>query len=195
VHEDKNITGIILAGGLSSRLGTNKAFIKIGDKTLIENTHDLIKEFCNEILISANTTEGFGLPDHRIIADERKGLGPIGGIYSCLKHSKSDNNLVVAVDIPFINNGLIQLLFSNMTDAEMVVPVTGNGKAEPLCAVYKKSVLPHLEKMIAENDLKVQNLTNYCRSKKLLISSQQEFYHDRLFHNVNTPDDSNLLSL
>ena len=183
------ITGIILAGGRSSRMGTDKAFIKIGNRTLIENTYDLIKDYCSEILISANNHTGYSFPEQWIIPDDQQGLGPIGGIYSCLKRSGTVNNLVVAVDIPFINNGLIQFLLSNMADVELVVPITGKGKAEPLCAVYKKSVLPHLEKMVTELDLKVQNLMNYCKSKKLLISEELEFYNDRLFHNVNTPDD------
>ena len=189
VKKKTDITGIILAGGQSSRMGTDKAFIKIGNRTLIENSYDLIKNYCSEILISTNNHSGYSFPEQWIIPDDRQGLGPIGGIYSCLKRSGTVNNLVVAVDIPFINNGLIQFLLSNMADVELVVPITGKGKTEPLCAVYKKSVLPHLEKMITEHDLKVQNLMNYCKSKKLLISEELEFYNDRLFHNVNTPDD------
>lgn len=174
---------------------TDKAFIKIGNKTLIENTYDMIKDHCKYILISANNHACFSFPEQWIIPDHRRGLGPIGGIYSCLKHSGTENNLVMAVDIPFINNGLIQFLLANMADAELVIPITGNGKAEPLCAVYKKSVLPHLEKMITENNLKVQNLMNYCKTKKLPVYTKQEFYHDRLFYNVNEPDDLNQLTL
>lgn len=189
VKKKTDITGIILAGGQSSRMGTDKAFIKIGNRTLIENSYDLIKNYCSEILISTNNHSGYSFPEQWIIPDDRQGLGPIGGIYSCLKRSGTVNNLVVAVDIPFINNGLIQFLLSNMADVELVVPITGKGKTEPLCAVYKKSVLPHLEKMVTEHDLKVQNLMNYCKSKKLLISEELEFYNDRLFHNVNTPYD------
>jgi molybdopterin-guanine dinucleotide biosynthesis protein A len=184
-----DITGIILAGGQSSRLGTDKAFIKIGNKTLIENTYEVITDYCKEVLISANNHTGHSFPEQRIIPDYIPGLGPIGGIYSCLKHSGTENNLVVAVDIPFINKGLIQFLISDMADAELIIPISGDGKAEPLCALYKKSVLPHLEKMIAKKDLKVQNLTHYCKSKKLPVSHKQGFYHDRLFYNINTPDD------
>jgi molybdopterin-guanine dinucleotide biosynthesis protein A len=188
------ITGIILAGGQSSRLGTDKAFIKIGKKTLFENIYGLISDYCKEVLISANNHTGYSFHEQRIIPDCITGLGPIGGIYSCLKHSGTENNLVVAVDIPFINKGLIQFLLSNMADAELIIPVSVNGKAEPLCALYNKSVLPYLEKMIAKKDLKVQNLIHYCKSKKLLVSHEQEFYHDRLFNNINTPDDLNQLT-
>lgn len=190
-----DITGIILAGGQSSRMGTDKALIKYGNKTLIEHTFDLIRGYCKKILISANNPAVHSFPEQWIIPDEKKGLGPIGGIYSCLKHSETENNLVVAVDIPFINHGLIQFLLSNISNAALVVPVTTQGKVEPLCAVYKKSVLPYLERMLAENNLKVQNLMLYCKSKKLRISTAQEFYHNRLFYNVNSPDDFNHLNL
>ena len=195
VMKNADITGIILAGGRSSRMGTDKAFIKIGNKTLIENAIDLIKDYCGEILISTNIHTGNSFPERRLIPDERQGLGPIGGIYSCLKRSGTEQNLVIAVDIPYINNGLIQFLLSNVADFELVIPVTGKGKPEPLCAVYKKSILPYLEKMIAETDLKVQNLMKYCKTEKLNVSGEQKFYHDRLFHNVNTPDDLNLHTL
>jgi molybdopterin-guanine dinucleotide biosynthesis protein A len=173
-----DITGIILAGGRSSRMGTDKAFTKIGDKTLIENTCGLLKKYCIEILISANKKINETISGQCVIPDEREGLGPIGGIYSCLKHSGTINNLVVAVDIPFINHGLIQFLLANTDDNELVIPFTGVGKVEPLCAVYKKSVLPYLEKMIAEKDLKVQNLMNYCKSKKLPVTKELKFYDE-----------------
>ncbi len=192
--KNSSISGIILAGGRSSRMGTDKAFIQIGSKTLIEKMFDLIKKYCVEILISANDNTGYSFPGQRIIPDERHGLGPIGGIYSCLKQSRTENNLVIAVDMPFINDGLIQFLLANTGNAELVVPATGKGKIEPLCAVYRKSVAAYLEKMIAENDLKVQNLMNYCRSHKLHITREQEFYNDRLFFNVNTQADFNKLT-
>ncbi len=184
-----DVTGIILAGGQSSRMGTDKTFVKIGGKTLIENAFNLIKDYCNKILISSNSPSGYSFPGQRIIPDEKPGLGPIAGIYSCLKHSQSDINLVVAVDVPFINHGLIQFLLSHAADADLVVPVSVQGKVEPLCAVYRKTVIPYLEKMIAENDLKVQNLLRYCKSKKIPVTSEHEFYHNRLFYNVNSPDD------
>lgn len=192
---NRDITGIILSGGQSSRMGTDKAFIRLGNKTLIEHTCELIREYCREILISTNKRNKYLLPEHRIIADEIKGLGPIGGIYTCLKYSGTKDNLVVAVDIPFINSGLIQYLLSFTGEAELVIPCIRGASMEPLCAVYSKSVVKYLEAMIAEKDLKVQHLMNHCNTKVVQISKELDFYDDRLFFNVNTPDDLNSLNL
>lgn len=192
---NRDITGIILSGGQSSRMGTDKAFIRLGNKTFIDHTCELIREYCREILISTNKRNKYLLPEHRIIADEIKGLGPIGGIYTCLKYSGTRDNLVVAVDIPFINSGLIQYLLSFTGEAELVIPCIRGASVEPLCAVYSRSVVKYLEAMIAEKDLKVQHLMNRCNTKVVQISKELDFYDDRLFFNVNTPDDLNSLNL
>lgn len=176
-------------------MGTDKAFIRLGNKTFIDHTCELIREYCREILISTNKRNKYLLPEHRIIADEIKGLGPIGGIYTCLKYSGTRDNLVVAVDIPFINSGLIQYLLSFTGEAELVIPCIRGASVEPLCAVYSRSVVKYLEAMIAEKDLKVQHLMNRCNTKVVQISKELDFYDDRLFFNVNTPDDLNSLNL
>ncbi len=190
-----DLTGIILAGGQSSRMGTDKALIRFGNKTLIEHACELIRQFCREILISANNLNKHFLPEYQTFADEIQGLGPIGGIYTCLKHSGTKENLLVAVDIPFINSGLLQYLLSHTDEAELVMPRVRGGNVEPLCAVYNKSVVRHLETMIAEKDLKVQHLMHRCSIKILEISEELDFYNDRLFFNVNTPDDLKALNL
>ena len=192
---NRDITGIILAGGQSSRMGTDKAFIRLGNKTFIEHTCELIRPYCREIMISTNNLNKYLHAEYRIFADEIKGLGPIGGIYTCLKHSGTKENLVVAVDIPFINSGLIQYLLSFTGEAELVMPLIRGGSPEPLCAVYSRSVIKYLEAMIAEKDLKVQHLMNRCNTKVVQIRKELDFYDDQLFFNVNTPDDLNALNL
>ena len=189
----RNITGIILAGGKSTRMGKDKALIKIDGKTLIENTLEKIKDYCIKVIISANNSESYSFLNHEIIVDEQPGLGPLGGIYSCLKHSKAEKNLVMAVDIPFINKGFIENLLKHMEDGDIVVPVNENKKIEPLCAIYSKSVIPYVEKMINSNDLKVQNLSGYVKTKFVEITTDQEFYHAGLFQNLNSLSDLNNL--
>lgn len=170
-------------------MGTDKAYTTIGNMTLMENSYELLKEFCSEIIFSTNNPAGNTLPGQKNIPDEKQGLGPIGGIYSCLKHSKTDINIIVAVDIPFINRRLIKFLLENYGNTELLIPATPNNGIEPLCGIYNKSVVPAIELMIGRNDLKVQNLIHYCNSRILRITKEMEFYNDRLFLNVNTPED------
>ena len=86
------ITGIILSGGQSTRMGTDKALLQINEKTLLENAIEICKPVCKEILISSNNPEHekFG---YKIIPDEIKNCGPLGGIYTCLKNSNTEWDL------------------------------------------------------------------------------------------------------
>ena len=187
--DKRNITGIVLMGGKSSRMGADKAYSRIGNKTLLENSYELLKEFCRDVIFSTGNNVVQTIPGQKNIPDEKQGLGPIGGIYSCLKHSETGTNIIIAVDIPFIDRRLIKFLLENYNNTDLLIPATHSNGIEPLCGIYNKSVLPLIELMINQNDLKVQNLVNYCNSKILRITKEMEFYDDRLFLNINTPED------
>ncbi len=191
---DFNLTGIILAGGISSRMGTDKALIEINGKSMIENACILLKDFCDEIILSTSVSVIYSLVNVTSIPDEKPGLGPIGGIYTCLQHSNTDKNLIIAVDIPFINRGIIKYLIENMDDTDIILPMNECLKPEPLCAIYSKSVLPALEKMIKDNDLAVHNLINHVKVKTIQINKEKEFYDEKLFYNLNTPADLNKIA-
>lgn len=178
------ISGIILAGGKSSRMGKNKAMIEINGEISIRTLHNLIKPFCSEIIISANNQETYQFLHERIITDEIQGIGPIGGILSCLKKSSFRKNLVIACDMPMIPFSLIQLLINHKNTAEFVVPANGTDEIEPLCAIYDKSVIPVLSEMIAEGNYKIRNLMNYCKTALIQVHNG-----NNIFQNLNTPED------
>ena len=93
------ITGIILAGGLSSRMGKDKSFIQLDEHKMIEKIIALIRPFCDELLISANKNKykDFG---YEIIKDKHKRIGPLGGIISCLNESSHELNIIISCDTP-----------------------------------------------------------------------------------------------
>ncbi|WP_321368669.1 molybdenum cofactor guanylyltransferase [uncultured Draconibacterium sp.] len=180
------ITTIILAGGLSKRMGTDKALLEIEGKTLLERAISLCKPFSSELLISSNhkSHTSFG---YRVVEDEIKNCGPMGGIYSCLKQSDNAWNLVLSVDAAYINDNFLEFLISNAGDFDAVVPFTEKG-AEPLIALYNKSICPAMEKKLQAGDYRVQNLlresnTKWLDSGKLLEENK------RLFTNLNRPED------
>ena len=90
------ITGIILAGGLSSRMGRDKALIQLDKHKMIKKVITLIRPFCNELLISANKNiyHEFG---YEVIKDKHKRIGPLGGIISCLNKSNTELNLIINI--------------------------------------------------------------------------------------------------
>ncbi|PKP35407.1 MAG: molybdenum cofactor guanylyltransferase, partial [Bacteroidetes bacterium HGW-Bacteroidetes-17] len=131
------ITGIILAGGKSRRMGKEKGLIELNGKQLIQYAIEVLKPICETILISTNSNF-YDFLSYQKIADEFPDSGPMGGIYSCLKASKTNQNLVLSCDMPFINSQLLKELIENSHEYDIVVPWNGEQRFEPMCAFYHK---------------------------------------------------------
>lgn len=185
------ITAIILAGGRSTRMGTDKALLLINNKTLLENAIDICKPVCNNILISSNFSEhrNFG---HKVIPDEIKNCGPMSGIYSCLKQSETEWSFVISVDAAFVKTELIELLIKNTYNFDAVVPKHKKGQ-EPLIALYNKKVIPDIKKHLNSGDFKMQNLLKAINSKFLNTHDLVE-KNPNIFSNLNRPDDLQIVS-
>ena len=180
------ITGIILAGGKSKRMGTDKASIKLNKKTLLENSVELLRPFCETILISSNNSE-HKITETKTVPDEIADCGPIGGVYSCLKESKTDWNFVISVDSALVKLQFVKHLISEIEDFDAVVPIHSKGK-EPLIALYNKNCLFEIEKIIRSGDFKMLNLLNSINTKWVDSQNWVEKY-PKLFHNINRPED------
>ncbi len=180
------ITAIILSGGQSTRMGTDKAFLQINGMTLLERAIQACKPVCKQLLISS------GNPEHetgglRVIPDEILDCGPLGGIYSCLKESETEWNFVISVDSAYVDNFFISFLVSETGGFDAIVPMHQNGK-EPLVALYNKSALNEMEKMLLSQNYKMHNLLNLINTKYVSAQPWIEKNPD-LFRNLNFPAD------
>lgn len=182
-----NLTGIILSGGKSSRMGYEKGTTLLNGKPLIEYALNILLHVCETVIIGANTNDYdyLGCP---VIKDEIHGIGPIGGIYSCLKASNTADNIVLSCDMPLIPAILTQYIFSEKVGYDAVIPVF-NQFSEPLCAYYNKSIVDKLEKSIHDQNYKLQEFFQNIKSKYLKIDSSLHFYNDNLFTNINSRED------
>lgn len=180
------ITGIILSGGQSTRMGTDKALIQINGKTLLENIIQICQPLCAHILISSNNSahEKFG---YKIIPDEIINCGPLGGIYSCLKKSETDWNFVISVDAAFVKPEFVSFLISEIGYYGAIVPVHNIGK-EPLIALYQKKGLTEIFKMLDDKNFKMHDLLNTINTKYVDSQKWVEKFPD-IFRNLNTPED------
>lgn len=180
------LTAIILAGGKSTRMGTDKALIKIGDKSLLETAINICKPVCNSIVISSNNQE-HGKCGYPVIADEIRDCGPIGGILSCLRKSETDWNFVISVDTPFVTSDFILFLTTQTENYDAVVPVHFSNK-EPLIALYNKNCLPVIEKQISTHQFKIHHLINLINTNFLNVGKWVE-NNAHFFSNLNRPED------
>lgn len=185
-----DITGIILAGGKSTRIGTNKAFLKIGEKTIIDQILAGFESIFREIMIvTSEIKQSCFLERSRVVPDIIPSKGPLGGIYTGLVKSNSFYNFVVACDMPFLNQDLVRYLLEERNGYDVVVPEY-KGRLQPLCAVYSKDCIRPIETELSRNSLKITDFFQYVRAKIITEKEIESFDPEKLcFVNINTPQD------
>ncbi|MDP3434259.1 MAG: molybdenum cofactor guanylyltransferase [Bacteroidota bacterium] len=182
------ISGFILAGGKSERMGTDKALLLVQEETLLIRIKKLINPFCKTVEISGHNSD-YSDFNIKMIPDLYPGIGPISGLISSLKHSSTEWNLLVSVDTPFINEELIQSLITQIGDYDCIIP-EHDGGVEPLIGLYNRQILPQLEEIINQGDYKLMRLAAKLNTRYLDCRSLIQKY-PRLFFNVNRPEDYN----
>ncbi len=191
--DENQLTGIILSGGKSSRMGREKGLVNFRGKPLISYSIEVLKQLTGTIIIGANNNlEEYKKFGFDVVNDEVEGIGPMGGLLSTLRYSTTDKNLVVSCDTPFINSGLLQYLMRYMQDYDIVAASHGNGKTEPLCAIYSRNVIPVMEKKVNDGVFKLRSIFQEVRYRALRVDTSLPFYTNRLFYNVNIPEDLNI---
>jgi len=180
---NNNITLIILAGGKSSRMRTDKALLKINGKTFVQILYDNLKGICSEVIISSNNSD-VKVEGAKTVADEIKDIGPMGGLYTCLKLSKTDYSIVVSVDTPFVSMKLLNEIILQSEGYNITV-IEQNNKVHPLIGVYHKNIIALLKSEITFEKYKVMRMIKKTNHQ---IISVGEDYKDELF-NINSRED------
>ncbi|MCY7409300.1 MAG: molybdenum cofactor guanylyltransferase [Chitinophagales bacterium] len=182
----ENISAIILAGGKSSRMGSDKGLIEFHGKKMIEHLLDLLQPLFENVFIISNNEayKNFHVP---VFEDVHKNFGPIGGLHSGLTHSSTHQNLFVACDLPFINQELIEFILEKQNEFDAVIPYHQN-LPEPLCALYSKDCLLVFEEMIEAQQFKIQDSFDRLKICKLDVS-EKFFESKNPFANMNTTED------
>lgn len=173
-------TCIILAGGKSSRMGEDKIRLKINGLPMIENIARQLSPVFETIIISSNNVKDLSYLNLHIINDDEEGHGPLMGILSCLKASKSERNFVIACDIPKPDIHLIYKLLSIDPTFDVVIPRHNNNMIEPLFAVYGKKTLPVIEETLKTSK---QIRAFFDKIKVSYLDT------DSTFFNINTVED------
>jgi molybdopterin-guanine dinucleotide biosynthesis protein A len=193
LRSKKKITGIILSGGKSTRMGENKAFIQIEGVPIIKRIYDLFKQLFQEVIIVTNQKELFSNFDSKIYSDLIPGKGALGGLYTGIVFSSSHHSFCVACDMPFIRESVVQYLIENIDDEDVIVPRTKDG-LQPLHAIYSKNCAEPIRKIIEEGKSKIIDL---YRQVNVKIVDEKDFLcldpGRASFINVNTHEE--LLSI
>ncbi|MEI7639694.1 MAG: molybdenum cofactor guanylyltransferase [Syntrophus sp. (in: bacteria)] len=182
-------TGIILTGGKNTRMGTNKAFLAVDWERLIDRTVRIYRDIFDEIILVTNEPHLYYDIDVTLVTDLVKHKGPLMGIYTGLFYATSDPVFFAACDMPFLSAEFIRYLLEQSRDADIVVPETADG-FQPLHAVYSKSCMGTIQRLLMQDKLKV---TGFYKGMKLkAIGPDAILPFDpggRIFRNVNTPEE------
>ena len=176
-------TAIILAGGDAARMGRDKATLPIGGKPMIKHIYDQIRPWFSEVIISSNEPDKHAFLGAPVVADEKKGHGPLMGIASAIKASNYDRNFVIACDIPNVDIALMLKLLRQSRDCDGCVPRLAGAKYEPLFAVYRKSMLKTIHDLLTAGERKIDRAYDLCKMDFVDIAP------DRGINNINTKQD------
>ncbi len=184
-----DVSVAILAGGQSRRMGTDKSFVKLNDRPLIECVLQQVQTLKLPLFIVTNNREQYETLGYPVFPDVFLGMGSLGGIYSAVHHSSTAYTLCVACDMPFLVPELLRHLIELRHDYDAVVPEV-NRRLQPLHAVYSAACLTALKAQLERNELAIYTLFHALNTRVVSQSTLVHFDPDlRSFVNVNTPDD------
>lgn len=185
---DRGWTGVVLAGGLSSRMGRDKAIIERDGITMLDHAIDLLRPHCREVLVMADPAR-YAPMRATVLADERPGQGPLGGLVTALKRARYTRLVVLACDLPNINDRLLVHLKNAMVgEVDAVVPRHA-GHVEPLAAAYHRHAIEAFERNLGAGRLRMSDALDAVRTHYLAIGPGANGWPADLFRNLNTPDD------
>ncbi len=175
----------ILAGGKSSRMGTDKALLTFDGENFIKKLCNELEDFEEKVIARGNRSD---IKDifWSIIPDRYPERGPIGGLHAVLSVCKSDAMFCVSCDMPLLQRSLVKDLCGYMSeDIDAIIAVTADGRKHPLCGVYQKSILPVLEEQILADNNRMMMVLNKIRVKYITL----DFKDSQQLKNINTPED------
>ena len=183
------ISGIVLAGGQSSRLGMDKSFVNVKGQSLIEQIVAKLTRLSDDVVIVTNSPEKYDHLEARLVGDIYPGKGALGGIYSGLRAVANAQSLVVACDMPFLDLNLLRYMILLACGHDVVIPRIGEF-LEPLHALYSKSCLEPIDRLLARGGLKIVDFFSEVRVRYVEEEEVDIFDPQHLsFFNVNTLSD------
>lgn len=189
MKEQKHCIALLLAGGKSSRMGQDKALLPFGKTTVIEFLLARLQQACEDVIVVTTPGQTYPHLNVRKVFDLVPNKLSLGGLYSGLLQSPSEINFVCGCDMPLLKPELVRHLFAQIEGYEAVVP-KHNGFFEPLCAVYSKACLPHIEAQLQTVDLRMTSWLAHARVRFVDEEELRKVDPEMLsLLNMNTPED------
>jgi molybdenum cofactor guanylyltransferase len=188
------MTGVILSGGKNTRMGENKAFLRVGEERLIDRTVRLFRSVFREVIIVTISPLDYLDQEAIIVTDILPEKGALGGLYTGLFYATDEYAFLAACDMPFLNTAFMEYMARQAAGYDIVIPAPPDG-LQPLHAIYARRCLPAIRSRLDRNRLQIKGFYPGHRileiSPEILDTFDPE---ERMFLNVNTPEDLQKLS-
>jgi len=200
----KDVTGIILSGGISTRMGVNKSLLKVGDQTIIERVRDLMKRIFHEVILITNNPADYKFLNIPIYEDVFTRKGPLAGIHSGLTHSATEKNFIISCDLPLITTEMVKYIVDFKT-GKLVTVTKANGNIQQLAGKYSQESVYEAEKILIEHQNSETKGINQKKKNISVLKLIEEvgaemistetlpFYKEEIFFNMNDAKDYKLL--
>lgn len=184
-----DLAAFVLAGGRSARMGADKAFLQLNGRTLLQRALELAGTVARDVRVVGSREKFAALAP--VVEDVYGERGPLGGIHAALSATGSEFNLILAVDLPFVQERFLAWLAEQAQTASAVVTVPrAGGRLQPLCGIYRREFGEIAERALAAGRNKIDTL---FRETKVRIIEEDELAHfafpATMFDNLNTPQE------
>jgi molybdopterin-guanine dinucleotide biosynthesis protein A len=184
-----NVEGFITAGGRSSRMGRDKAWLELGGRAMIEHVIAALLPVMDSVAVIANSPE-YSRLGLRVFADTHSGIGPLEAIRTSLANARAPWVAVVGCDLPFVTSELFSFLLDLKGDHQAIVPIGMDERLEPLCALYCVDALDCVADLIKRGERKPSRLFDLVPTRLVAFDELRHLRGSELFfHNVNTHED------
>ena len=183
-----HVTAFILAGGKSTRMGADKAFVMLDGRTLLDRALELARSVTSDVRIVGDPEKFAAFAP--VVEDVYRGCGPLGGIHAALRSSQAELNAMLAVDLPFLSPALLRFLVKRAQNSSETVTVPRSGAGlQPLCAIYRREFADAAEQALCAGRYKIDSLFE----ANALVIEENELesagFSQQMFRNLNTPQD------
>jgi molybdenum cofactor guanylyltransferase len=186
-----SISGFVLAGGESRRMGRAKDQLEVGGEKMLDRQIRLLRAVARSIVV-LGPPERLGRQNVPVIADDLPRLGPLGGIHTALASTRTEYNLFLGCDMPFMTSEFLRYLcrIALASRADVTVPESHGRRMQPTCAIYRRRARGVISVKVEACDLRVRGFFPRVECRVLSWTEiARHGFHPRIFDNMNTPDD------
>lgn len=181
----KTLNAYILAGGKSSRMGTDKGLLLLNGKPFVSHIYEALKPIVGDNIVVVSANSDYDFLGCKRIEDIVTDKGPVGGIYTALHNSNSNLNLIVSVDVPLVSTELLQWIVAHHTDDFQMTQIEVEGKSSPLIAVYDKSLENIFKENLQNEQLRLRIVIESIKHQTLELPEKWRFQ----VQNINTKEE------